>query len=127
MSRVTEATPHLYPVPYPAPAGWPMPELASDPVTSISLTAIWGIVRRHLWWIALVTFAAIVATAIVLHYIPARFRAEAVLQVTQPLPPVPTDSLSPQENTIDELAVNSELDAVLSVPVLEQVIEKLNL
>ena len=112
---------------YPRLAATAMPELVVDPVTSISIGEILRIVRRNLLWIGLATVVAVIGTAIVLRYVPSTFRASAVLQVAQPLPPIPTDFPANQENVIDDMAVNSETDAVLSVPVLNDVIARLQL
>jgi polysaccharide biosynthesis transport protein len=102
-------------------------EIVFDPVASVSVSALLRLLRRNLWWVCLATAGMIALAAVVLHFIPPRFQAEAVLQVTQPRPDVPSDSSVEQRNTIDDLAVNSEIDAILAVPVLNGVIKKLQL
>jgi succinoglycan biosynthesis transport protein ExoP len=132
MSQATGMMPHDpgYP-PYPRQARFitsSVPELVLDPVTSISMSEIWRIARRNLWWIAIATFLAIVGVAIVLRYVPPTYRATAVLQVAARLPPIPSDFPSAQQSVaIDDIAVNSEVDAVLAVPVLNHVIQDLQL
>lgn len=132
MSQATGMIPHdpRYP-PYPTQARFitsSVPELVLDPVTSISMSEIWRIVRRNLWWIAIATFFATVGVAIVLRYVTPTYRATAVLQVAPPLPPMPSEFPSAQQSVAsDDMAVNSEVDAVLAVPVLNHVIQELQL
>ncbi len=104
-----------------------VPEVLFDPVETVNVSALVRIIRRNLCWIGLVTLAAVIGAAIALHWIPSRFQAAAVLQVSRQLPPIPTDSPTVQEAAVDESTVNSEVDAVLSVSVLDDVIDKLHL
>jgi polysaccharide biosynthesis transport protein len=106
----------------------PTPEVVFDPITSISFSALMDILRRSLWWIALVVIGTLVLTAVVLHSIDPRFQAQAVLQMAERLPPLPSDSPTAQQSPpIDDLSVNSEIDAIYSPPVLRRVVKQLQL
>jgi len=122
MSQSTNLTPRAY-----GRTAAAIPEVSFDPVASVSLAALLRIIRRHLWQIGLVTCGALICAVIALHYIPPRFKAEAVLQVSPPQSPIPSDSPSEQRTTIDDLTVNSEIDAILAMPVLDAVINQLHL
>lgn len=66
-----------------------VPEVLFDPVETVNVSALVRIIRRNLCWIGLVTLAAVIGAAIALHWIPSRFQAAAVLQVSRQLPPIP--------------------------------------
>ena len=86
------------------------------------------ILCRSLWWIALVVIGTLVLTAVVLHSIDPRFQAQAVLQMAERLPPLPSNSPTAQQSApIDDLSVNSEIDAIYSPPVLRRVVKQLQL
>jgi succinoglycan biosynthesis transport protein ExoP len=118
---------NLSPLVYPGLATATIPEIVFDPVASVSVSALLRIIRRNLWWIALVTVVVIAGAGVVLHLVPSRFQAEAVLQISKQLPPIPSDQPTLQESNVDDLAVNSEIEAVLSVPVVNDVINQLQL
>ncbi|HKT19954.1 MAG TPA: polysaccharide biosynthesis tyrosine autokinase [Stellaceae bacterium] len=125
MNRSTNLTPIVYGrTAVPA-----IQEISFDPGASVSLTTLVSVIRRNLWWIGLATLGAIAACAIVLHFIPPRFQATSVLQISEPQSPIPGDSSSDRrDNTgVDDLTVNSELDEIMSVPVLDAVIDQLHL
>jgi polysaccharide biosynthesis transport protein len=108
----------------------PMPsDVVFDPVTSVSLSSLLRILRHSLWWIVLVTAAATVAAGMVLHSIAPHYQAQAVLQISQPTPPLLSDTPTVEKppSDVDDLTVNSELDAILSQPVLDKVIAQLRL
>jgi succinoglycan biosynthesis transport protein ExoP len=116
--------------PYRTPGMHPMTsDVVFDPVTSISLSSLLGILRHSLWWIVLMTAAAMVAAAMVLHSIAPHYQAQAVLQISQPTPPLLSDSPTVEKppSDVDDLTVNSEMDAILAQPVLDKVIAQLHL
>lgn len=106
-----------------------VPDLVFEPAASVNLSILWGIIRRNLWWIALVTMVALVSTGVLLHFLPPRFRAETVLQISIPTSVIPNgnSTIVPPQSEIDDLAVNSEVEAVLAVPVVNKVIDQLRL
>jgi uncharacterized protein involved in exopolysaccharide biosynthesis len=107
----------------------PASDVVFDPVTSISFSSLLRILRRSLWWIALATIAALMAAGVVLHWLPPHYEAQAVMQISQPPPPLLSDSptIEQMPAEIDDLTVNSDVDAILSGPVLDKVIAKLRL
>jgi polysaccharide biosynthesis transport protein len=123
MSRASELTN------YPPDRAPPLvPAMEADAVATIRLSTLLNIIQRNLWWIALLAFLATIGAALVVHLIPPRFQAEAVLQVAKPPPPaLPTEHAEVKNSELDDLAVNSEIDAVLSVPVIDEVIDRLHL
>jgi polysaccharide biosynthesis transport protein len=106
----------------------PTSEVTFDSTTSVSFSALFDILWRSLWWIAIVVIASLVITAAVLHSIEPRFKSQAVLQLAERQQPLPSDSpMLSQAPPIDDLMVNSEVDAILSAPVLHRVVKELRL
>jgi uncharacterized protein involved in exopolysaccharide biosynthesis/Mrp family chromosome partitioning ATPase len=103
-------------------------DVVFDPIGSVSFSSLLGILRRSFWWIALVCIAVLVITGAVLHSIAPRYQAQSVLQISTRQPPLPSDSPTiAQLPDIDDLSVNSQLDAILAQPVLHNVVQQLRL
>jgi succinoglycan biosynthesis transport protein ExoP len=103
-------------------------DVVFDPMTSVSFSSLLGILRRSLWWIAIVCIAVLVITGAVLHSIAPRYQAQSVLHISTHQPPLPSDSPTmTQTPDIDDLSVNSQLDAILAQPVLHDVVQQLRL
>jgi uncharacterized protein involved in exopolysaccharide biosynthesis len=104
-------------------------DIVFDPVTSISFSSLIGLLRRNFWRILLTVIAALAITGVALHTIPPRYQAQAVFEIAERQPPLPSDSPTAAQlpAEIDDLTVNSEMDAILSQPVLHAVVEKLHL
>jgi succinoglycan biosynthesis transport protein ExoP len=106
----------------------PASDIVVDPLRSVSFSALIGILVRSLWWIVLVVIAALVIAGAALHSIEPRYKAQAVLQISERQPPLPSDSPTMQQSPpIDDLTVNSEVDAIFSTPVLRRVVKQLRL
>ena len=107
----------------------PTSDIAFDPITSVSFSALLDIVRRSLWWIVLAVIGALVVTGAILHSIDPRYEAQAVLQISERQPPLPSDSPMIQQSSppVDDLTINSEVEAILSAPVLRTVVQRLHL
>jgi len=104
------------------------PEITLESGESLSIATLLRVIRRNLWWILLVTLAAVAVAAVVLHFIPPRFEADTVLEISQRQPPIPSDTTPErQDNSIDDLMVNSQVDAIVATPVLDAVISQLKL
>jgi succinoglycan biosynthesis transport protein ExoP len=114
-----------------APSGMSHPyDLAragAEPVATISVAALLNLVRRHLWWIVGLTGAATLIAGAILLQVSPRYQSEAVVRVEKHRPPVPTQPTEVREPDPDDLAVTSEIEAILSVPVLDAVIASLDL
>ncbi|MGH7036512.1 MAG: GumC family protein [Stellaceae bacterium] len=126
MARFTNLSPLTYTSA--RPVGPVFPEVLESG-ESLSIAMLLRVIRRNLWWISLVTLGAAAVAAVILHFIPPRFEADTVLEISQRQPPIPNDSSSPerQDNSIDDLMVNSQVDAIVATPVLDAVISKLQL
>jgi len=105
------------------------PDIVFDPITTVSFSALMAILRRSLWWIILLVLASLVITAAVLHSIEPRYQAQAVVQVAERQQPLPSDSPTAlqQSPPIDDLTINSEVEAILSPAVLRRVVKQLRL
>lgn len=127
MARFT----NLSPVTYTSarPVGPVFPDVMLESGESLSIATLLRVIRRNLWWILLVTVGTVALAAVVLHFIPPRFEADTVLEISQRQPPIPSDSSTPerQDNSIDDLMVNSQIDAIVATPVLDAVISQLKL
>lgn len=127
MARFT----NLSPVTYTGarPVGPVFPDVMLESGESLSIATLLRVIRRNLWWILLVTLGTVALAAVVLHFIPPRFEADTVLEISQRQPPIPSDSSTPerQDNSIDDLMVNSQIDAIVATPVLDAVISQLKL
>jgi polysaccharide biosynthesis transport protein len=127
MARFTNLSPVTYTS---ARAVGPVfPEGVLESGESLSIATLLRVIRRNLWWILLVTLGAVALAAVILHFIPPRFEADTVLEISQRQPPIPGDSSTPerQDNSIDDLMVNSQIDAIVATPVLDTVISQLRL
>ena len=99
-----------------------------EPTATISVASLLALLRRHHLLIVLSSIAATLATAAILAALPPRYEAEAVLNVLDQYPPAPaTEVVSRLETRPDELTVGSQIDAVLSLPVLDAVVDRLSL
>lgn len=127
MARFTNLSPVTYTSARPvAPV---FPDVMLESGESLSIATLLRVIQRNLWWILLVTLGAVALAAVILHFIPPRFEADTVLEISQRQPPIPSDSSTPerQDNSIDDMMVNSQIDAIVATPVLDAVISQLRL
>jgi polysaccharide biosynthesis transport protein len=98
------------------------------PVTTISFLALLNTMRRNALLVALAAVVAIGVAALALAWIPPRYRAEAVLVVKLPQNALPTEgNVAPRPSELTDAEVTSVVDAISSVPVLDDVVSKLHL
>src|SRR5690348_432258 len=102
MARFTNLSPVTYTS---ARAVGPVfPEGVLESGESLSIATLLRVIRRNLWWILLVTLGAVALAAVILHFIPPRFEADTVLEISQRPPPIPSDSSTPerQDSSVDD-------------------------
>lgn len=99
-----------------------------EPTATISVASLLALLRRNYLLIVSSSIAATLAAAAILAVLPPRYEAEAVLNVLDQYPPAPaTEVVNRLETRPDELTVGSQIDAVLSLPVLDAVVDRLSL